>query len=152
MHRRWGRLRIRRPDFERLLRTSDNWTASAPGDGVIALVSIGRLQHSPGVVDLGVQVADHLHRRSIGTGMVRFAARHALAGGAHTLSVYTGQANAQMLGLLRRLGPASTLRDGSHTELRLSLSEVTSHSSPTPGEDFHAPSHTARRPQGPDRS
>ncbi|MFI7356124.1 GNAT family N-acetyltransferase [Streptomyces avidinii] len=151
MHRRWGRLRIHRPDFERLLRASDNWIASAPGNGVIALVSIGRLHHSPGVVDLGVQVADHLHRRGIGTGLVRLAARHALAAGAYTLSVYTERTNVPILGLLRRLGPASASHDGSHTELQMSLSDITSHSRLTPDEDFHAPSHIARRAQGPDR-
>ncbi|MFI1652775.1 GNAT family N-acetyltransferase [Streptomyces avidinii] len=152
MHRRWGRLRIHRPDFERLLRASDTWIASVPGAGMIALVSIGRLHHSPGVVDLGVQVADHVHRRGIGTGLVRLAARHALAGGAHTLSVYTERTNTPMLGLLRRLVPASTSHDGSHTEIRLSLSDITSPSRPMTDEDFHAPIHTARRAQGPDRS
>ncbi|MFE2140366.1 GNAT family N-acetyltransferase [Streptomyces sp. NPDC059456] len=86
-----------------------------------------------------MQVADHVHRRGIGTGLVRLAARQALAGGAHTLSVYTARANAPMLGLLRRLGPASTSHAGSHTEMRLSLSDVTSHSSPTPDEDFQCP-------------
>ncbi|MFJ9551254.1 GNAT family N-acetyltransferase [Streptomyces erythrochromogenes] len=144
MHRRWGRLRIRRPDFARLLLASDNWMASTPGDGLIGLVSVGRLHSSPGVVDLGVQVADHLHRRGIGTGLVRFAARHAMAGGAHTLSVYTEQANIPMLRLLRRLGPVSTPRGGTHCEVRLSLAEVTSHPSSNLDEDFHAPTPRVR--------
>lgn len=144
MHRRWGRLRIHRPDFARLLLASDNWTASTPGEGIIGLVSVGRLHNSPGVVDLGVHVADHLHRRGIGTGLVRFAARHAMTGGAHTLSVYTEQANTPMLRLLRRLGPASRPGGGTHSELRLSLADVTSHPSSNLDEDFHAPTPRVR--------
>ncbi|MFG2996597.1 GNAT family N-acetyltransferase [Streptomyces sp. NPDC048340] len=144
MHRRWGRLRIGRSHWLRLLRASRCWTASVPGDGVIALVSIGRLHHSPGVVDLGVQVADTHQRRGIGTGLVRLAAGHALAAGADTLSVYTEQANVPMLGLLHRLGPACTLRDGTHTELRLPLAGVTSHTSLFPHEDGHAPTSNDR--------
>ena len=124
MYRRWGRLGIRRADWERLLRSSRCWTVTAPGHGLIALVTVGRLHDEPGVVDLALQVTDSHQRRGIGTLLARHATENARQAGAHTLSVYTQADNMPMLRLVSHLGPAQHLRDGPYVDIRLDLRQT----------------------------
>ncbi|WP_405734920.1 GNAT family N-acetyltransferase [Streptomyces sp. NBC_01537] len=119
--RRWGRTHINRRGLSRLLAQGDCWI-TLDADGIpVALASIGPVSREPGVVDLGLQVADAHQRRGIGTALARHAADHARARGAHTLTAYTEASNEPMLRLLHRLGPSRHTRDGAQVDVRIPL-------------------------------
>ncbi|MFD6912363.1 GNAT family N-acetyltransferase [Streptomyces virginiae] len=154
LHRRWGRMRITRRDIEQLLRHSSCWIALHDTDGAVALGSAGPVSRQPGVLDLGLQVADADQRRGIGLALARHAAAHARSRGAHTLSVYAEASNLPMLGLLRQLGHPTEFRDGAHLDVRVPLSGAgavcpTTPASALPGGDLSAVHHAAG--QGPDQ-
>ncbi|MFP8903910.1 GNAT family N-acetyltransferase [Streptomyces atacamensis] len=134
LYRRWGRTRVLRRDIERLLAHCDSWISLDPHNGeVIALTCAGPLSREPGVVDLGLQVADTHQRRGIGTALARHAAQHARARGAHTLSAYTEALNTPMLHLLRRLGPMRHSHDGTHLDVRVPLDRAAASDTTRPG-------------------
>jgi ribosomal protein S18 acetylase RimI-like enzyme len=91
---------------------------------VVALASLGAVSSEPGVVDLGLHVADARHRQGIGTALTRHAARHGHDCGAHTLTAYTELANTPALGLLRALGPTQETRQEGQVEVRLPLRHI----------------------------
>ncbi|WP_374777038.1 GNAT family N-acetyltransferase [Streptomyces sp. NBC_01310] len=122
LHRRWGRTWIVHRDIDRLLHHSSCWIALHDADGVVALGSAGPVSRQPGVFDLGLQVADVHQRRGIGLALGRHAAAHARSRGAHTLSVYAEASNLPMLGLVRRLGHPTEIRQGAHLDVRVPLS------------------------------
>ena len=119
--RRWGRTRLTPRDLTRLLAQAQCWIGLDAHERPLALVCVGPVSREPGVVDLGLQVADDHHRRGIGTALARQAARIACIRGAHTLTAFTQASNAPMLRLLERLGPARRTRDGSYVEVRVAL-------------------------------
>ncbi|MCF3178727.1 GNAT family N-acetyltransferase [Streptomyces polychromogenes] len=121
LHLRWGRTRVAIRDVERLLAAGTTWLGLDAAGQVAAVATAGRISGEPGVVDLGLQVADAQQQRGIGTLMARHAAADARASGAHTLSVYTAASNTPMLRLLRRLGPATQTPHGSHVDVRVQL-------------------------------
>ncbi|OEV04042.1 hypothetical protein AN219_37430 [Streptomyces nanshensis] len=132
MHRRWGRTRIWRRDIEQLLAACDCWISLDATTGeVVALASLGAVWGEPGVVDLGLHVADDVHRQGIGTALTRHAADHGHRHGAHTLSAYTELANTPALGLLRALGPTQETRQAGQVEVRLPLRHITTPSMPS---------------------
>ncbi|MCY0932554.1 GNAT family N-acetyltransferase [Streptomyces sp. H27-H1] len=146
MRRRWGRTRVRRRDWERLLTLSECWVA-AEGLVVVGLVSAGRVHNEPATVDLGLQVADQRHRRGIGTQLIRTAAGRAHAAGAYTMHAYVARSNNPMLALLRQLGPTAERPDGAHLEVRLPLALLALPAAhPSVRQDCHA------HPQRPDRN
>ncbi|WP_420036054.1 N-acetyltransferase family protein [Streptomyces sp. cg28] len=119
--RRWGRTRITPRDLSRLLTHADCWLGLGTDERPVALVSVGPVTRELGVVDLGLQVADHRHRQGIGIALARHTARLAHTRGAHTLSAFTQASNVPMLRLLDRMGPTSHTRDGPYVEVRLAL-------------------------------
>ncbi|MFJ5546715.1 GNAT family N-acetyltransferase [Streptomyces sp. NPDC093225] len=121
MHRRWGRTQVSVRHFGRLLRHSTCWIALDRAGAAIALASVGPVSSEPGVVDLGLQVADAHQRQGIGTALARHAGAHAQRHGAHTLSVYTEASNHPMRRLLRRLGPSTERPAGTHLDVRIPL-------------------------------
>lgn len=132
LHRRWGRTRIVHRDIERLLHHSSCWIALHGTDEVVALGSAGPVSRQPGVFDLGLQVADVHQRRGIGLALARHAAAHARSRGPHTLSVYAEASNLPMLGLVRRLGHPTEIREGAHLDVRVPLSGASADSPTTP--------------------
>ncbi|MFD8590786.1 GNAT family N-acetyltransferase [Streptomyces sp. NPDC059637] len=126
LYRRWGRARVLHRDIERLLAHCDSWISLDPHSGdAIALTCAGALSREPGVVDLGLQVADAHQHQGIGAALARRAAQYARARGAHTLSAYTEASNTPMLHLLRRLGPTHHTYDGTHIDVRIPLGRAT---------------------------
>ncbi|MFI5804403.1 GNAT family N-acetyltransferase [Streptomyces sp. NPDC051561] len=121
LYQRWGRVHVRRRDWQRLLAHADCWITRSLEGQAIALMSLGRVQRHQGVVDLGIQVADGHQRQGLGSRLLRQAAEHAQADGAHTLSMYTHLTNTAMLRLLRQHGPVTERRDGPHLEMHLHL-------------------------------
>ncbi|NEB01952.1 GNAT family N-acetyltransferase [Streptomyces sp. SID13726] len=119
--RRWGRTRLTPRDLARLLAQARCWVGLDTDEQPLALVCVGPVTAQPGVVDLGLQVADDHQRRGIGTVMARQAALIARADGAHTLTAFTHRSNTPMLRLLERLGPARLTRDGPCVEARVAL-------------------------------
>jgi GNAT superfamily N-acetyltransferase len=119
--RRWGRTRLAPRDLTRLLAQAQCWIGLDADERPLALVCVGPVSREPGVVDLGLQVADDHHRQGIGTAMARQAARIARTRGAHTLTAFTQASNAPMLQLLERLGPTRRIRDGPYVEVRIAL-------------------------------
>lgn len=85
------------------------------------MATAGGISGEPGVMDLGLQVADAAQQRGIGKLMARHTVAHARSSGAHTLSVYTAASNTPMLRILRRLGPAEQTPHGSHVDVRVRL-------------------------------
>jgi RimJ/RimL family protein N-acetyltransferase len=125
LRRRWGRAGIRRDDWDQLLAGATCWiTTTAETGEVIALTCLGPVPRQPGVMDLGLQVADAWHRSGLGSALAYRAACQARALGAHTLTAYTQASNTAMLAVLRRLGPAQEHRDGSHFDVRVALREL----------------------------
>nr|WP_281393770.1 GNAT family N-acetyltransferase [Streptomyces bathyalis] len=131
MHSRWGRRTVRRGVIEHLMSRCCCWISLDAATGeVTGLASLGAVFGEPGVVDLGLQVADDFHRRGVGTALTRHAARHGLDRGAHTLTAYTDLANTP--------GPRSAARPGPHpgdaqagqVEVRLPLRHITTPSTP----------------------
>ncbi|MDX3523297.1 GNAT family N-acetyltransferase [Streptomyces scabiei] len=125
MLRRWGRTRITRRDFTRLLDHCAVWIGLDTEEAPLAMASAGFVSREDGVVDLGLQVADAHQRRGIGTLLARHAAVHARNRGAHTLTAYTDASNTAMLRLLARFGPVEHTRDGTHVAVRILLGEPT---------------------------
>lgn len=121
LHLRWGRTRVGSRDVERLLAAGTTLLGHDAAGQVTALASAGPVTGEPGVMDLGLQVADAQQRCGIGTLMARHAAAHARSSGAHTLSVYTPASNTPMLRLLRRLGPTRQIPHGSHLDVRVQI-------------------------------
>ncbi|WP_244290648.1 GNAT family N-acetyltransferase [Streptomyces virginiae] len=121
LHRRWGRTRVAIRDIERLLAAGTTWLGLDAAGQVAALATAGRVSGEPGVMDLGLQVADAQQQGGIGTLMARHAAAHARSSGAHTLSVYTAASNTPMLRILDRLGPSAQTPHGSHVDVRVQL-------------------------------
>ncbi|MEV7731648.1 GNAT family N-acetyltransferase [Streptomyces sp. NPDC088921] len=119
--RRWGRTRLTTRDLTRLLALAQCWIGLDAHERPLALVCVGPVSREPGVVDLGLQVADDHHRRGIGTALARQAARMARTRGAHTLTAFTQASNAPMLRLLERLGPTRRTRDGPYVEVHIAL-------------------------------
>ncbi|KPI25096.1 GCN5-related N-acetyltransferase [Actinobacteria bacterium OV320] len=119
--RRWGRTRLTPRDLTRLLAQAQCWIGLDADERPLALVCVGPVSGEPGVVDLGLQVADDRHRQGIGTALVRQAARIARTRGARTLTAFTQASNAPMLRLLERLGPTRHTRDGPYAEVRIAL-------------------------------
>ncbi|MFJ9151814.1 GNAT family N-acetyltransferase [Streptomyces sp. NPDC102270] len=119
--RRWGRTRLTPRDLTRLLAQAQCWIGLDADERPLALVCVGPVSGEPGVVDLGLQVADDRHRQGIGTALVRQAARIARTRGARTLTAFTQASNAPMLRLLERLGPTRHTRDGPYVEVRIAL-------------------------------
>lgn len=118
---RWGRTRLTPRDLALLLAQAQCWIGLDANQRPLALVCVGSVNRQPGVVDLGLQVADDHHRRGIGTAMVRQAARIARTRGAHTLTAFTHASNTPMLRLLEHLGPTRRTRDGPYAEVRVAL-------------------------------
>lgn len=109
----------------------DCWLGLDADSGeVVALASLGAVPGEPGVVDLGLHVADARHRQGIGTALTRHAARHGLDRGAHTLTAYTELANTPALELLRALGPTRETRQAGQVDVRLPLRHITTPSTP----------------------
>jgi ribosomal protein S18 acetylase RimI-like enzyme len=135
--RRWGRTRLMPRDLARLLGQSRCWIGLDADERPLALVCVGPVTGQPGVVDLGLQVADDHQRRGIGTAMARQAALIARADGAHTLTAFTDASNTPMLRLVERLGPTRRIRDGPYVEVRVTLKAY----APKP----HSPNRTASR-------
>ncbi|WP_433919837.1 GNAT family N-acetyltransferase [Streptomyces canus] len=128
--RRWGRARLTPRDLTRLLAQAQCWIGLDVDERPLALVCLGPVSREPGVVDLGLQVADDHHRRGIGTALARQAARMARTRGAHTLTAFTQASNAPMLRLLERLGPTRRTRDGPYVEVRIALDACASDALP----------------------
>ncbi|MFJ6934637.1 GNAT family N-acetyltransferase [Streptomyces globosus] len=120
LHQRWGRTRVAIHDIERLA-AGTTWLGLDASGQVTAVATAGHVSGEPGVMDLGLQVADAQQQRGIGTLMTRHAAAHARSSGAHTLSVYTAASNTPMLRILRRLGPSAQTPHGSHADVRVQL-------------------------------
>lgn len=118
---RWGRTRLTPRDLALLLAQAQCWIELDANQWPLALVCVGSVNRQPGVVDLGLQVADDHHRRGIGTAMARQAARIARTRGAHTLTAFTHASNTPMLRLLEHLGPTRRTRDGPYAEVRVAL-------------------------------
>lgn len=118
---RWGRTHLTPRDLARLLAQAQCWMGLDAHGRPLALVCVGPVSRQPGVVDLGLQVADDHHRRGIGTVMARQAVRMARTRGAHTLTAFTHASNAPMLRLLEHLGPTQHTRDGPYVEVRVAL-------------------------------
>ncbi|MCX5238905.1 GNAT family N-acetyltransferase [Streptomyces prunicolor] len=118
---RWGRTRLTPCDLARLLAQAQCWIGLDANERPLALVCVGSVSGQPGVVDLGLQVADDHHRRGVGTALARQAARIAGARGAHTLTAFTHASNTAMLRLLEHLGPTRRTRDGPYVEVRVAL-------------------------------
>ncbi|MCX5059043.1 MULTISPECIES: GNAT family N-acetyltransferase [Streptomyces] len=128
--RRWGRTRLTPRDLTRLLAQAQCWLGLDADERPLALVCLGPVSREPGVVDLGLQVADDHHRRGIGTALARQAARMARTRGAHTLTAFTQASNAPMLRLLERLGPTRRTRDGPYVEVSIALDACASDALP----------------------
>ncbi|MFF1297184.1 MULTISPECIES: GNAT family N-acetyltransferase [unclassified Streptomyces] len=128
--RRWGRARLTPRDLTRLLAQAQCWIGLDADERPLALVCLGPVSREPGVVDLGLQVADDHHRRGIGTALARQAAWMARTRGAHTLTAFTQASNAPMLRLLERLGPTRRTRDGPYVEVRIALDACASDALP----------------------
>ncbi|WP_406439066.1 GNAT family N-acetyltransferase [Streptomyces sp. NBC_01613] len=124
--RRWGRTRLTPRDLTRLLAQAQCWIGLDANERPLALVGVGPVSREPGVVDLGLQVADDRHRQGIGTALARQAARIAHTRGSHTLTAFTQASNAPMLRLLEHLGPTRVTRDGPYVEVRVALDAYTS--------------------------
>ncbi|UQA97589.1 GNAT family N-acetyltransferase [Streptomyces halobius] len=99
----------------------------------LALVCVGPISREPGLVDLGLQVADDRHRQGIGTALARQAAWIARTHGAHTRTAFTQASNAPMLRLLERLGPTQHTRDGPYVEVRVALDALAPDTLPPAG-------------------
>ncbi|WP_326731841.1 GNAT family N-acetyltransferase [Streptomyces phaeochromogenes] len=128
--RRWGRTRLTPRDLTRLLAQAQCWIGLDADERPLALVCVGPISREPGVVDVGLQVADDHHRRGIGTALARQAARIARTRGAHTLTAFTQASNAPMLRLLERVGPTRRTRDGLYLEVRIALDACASDTLP----------------------
>lgn len=119
--RRWGRTRLLPRDLTRLLDQARCWIGLGADGRPLALVCVGPVSREPGVADLGLQVADDLHRQGIGTALAWQASAVARECGAHTLAAFTQASNTAMLRLMDRLGPTRHTRDGAYVEVRVAL-------------------------------
>ncbi|MEV6342244.1 GNAT family N-acetyltransferase [Actinoplanes sp. NPDC051851] len=97
--------------LRRLLQPAGGVTllAVAPTGRVVAMAT---LTAEGDLGEISVLVEDAWQRRGLGTALLRRLRAHADRGGFAALVAYTGAENVALLRALRRLGPASTERDG----------------------------------------
>ncbi|MEU8784854.1 GNAT family N-acetyltransferase [Streptomyces sp. NPDC048637] len=131
--RRWGRTQLTPRDLTRLVTQAQCWIGLDAHELPLALVCVGPVSGEPGVIDLGLQVADDRHRQGIGTALAQQAAGIARTRGAHTLTAYTQASNAPMLRVTEHLGPSRRTRAGPHVEVRVALDALASDHFPSTG-------------------